>query len=94
MRIFGEATARHPGTLPGVPPADNQHELLRKQGEIAFIDDRILAVFHKLRRIGNLAAHEYHNDLDEAAMRLHLGFRLSIWYYHLVTKTTLFRCRH
>jgi type I restriction enzyme R subunit len=86
MRIFGEATARHLGTLLGVPPAENQHDLLRELGKIAFVDDSILAVFHKLRRIGNLAVHEYHNDLDDAAMCLRLGFRLSIWYYRLVTK--------
>ncbi|MBJ4985966.1 type I restriction-modification system endonuclease, partial [Salmonella enterica subsp. enterica serovar Derby] len=46
----------------------------------------ILSVFHKLRRIGNLAVHEFHNDLDDAQMCLRLGFRLSVWYYRLVTK--------
>lgn len=86
MRMFGEATARHLGLLLDIPPCDNQHDLLRELGKIAFVDDSILSVFHKLRRIGNRAVHEYHNDLDDAQMCLRLGFRLGVWYYRLVTK--------
>lgn len=67
-------------------PCENQHDLLRELGKIAFVDDNILSVFHKLRRIGNQAVHEYHNDLDDAQMCLRLGFRLAVWYYRLVTK--------
>lgn len=86
MRMFGEATAKHLGLLLGIPACDNQHDLLRELGKIAFVDDTILSVFHKLRRIGNQAVHEYHNDLDDAQMCLRLGFRLGVWYYRLVTK--------
>lgn len=86
LRMFGEATAKHLGVLLAIGPCENQHDLLRELGKISFVDDNILAVFHKLRRIGNLAVHEYHNDLDDAQMCLRLGFRLSIWYYRLVTK--------
>ncbi|EBL6577997.1 type I restriction-modification system endonuclease, partial [Salmonella enterica subsp. enterica serovar Saintpaul] len=86
MRMFGEATAKHLGQLLDIPACENQHDLLRELGKIAFIDDSILSVFHKLRRIGNLAVHEFHNDLDDAQMCLRLGFRLSVWYYRLVTK--------
>ncbi|MDB9566106.1 type I restriction-modification system endonuclease [Providencia rettgeri] len=86
MRMFGEATAKHLGMLLDIPPCDNQHDLLRELGKIPFVDDSILSIFHKLRRIGNQAVHEYHNDLDDAQMCLRLGFRLSVWYYRLVTK--------
>lgn len=86
MRIFGEASARHLGTLLGLPQTENQSDLLRELGKIPFVDDGILAVFHKLRRIGNLAVHEYHNDLNDAEMCLRLGFRLAVWYYRLVTQ--------
>ncbi|UUE08794.1 type I restriction-modification system endonuclease [Dickeya zeae] len=86
MRIFGEATAKHLGLLLDIPPCENQHDLLRELGKIAFVDDNILSIFHKLRRIGNQAVHEYHNDLDDAQMCLRLGFRLALWYYRLVTK--------
>ena len=80
MRMFGEATAKHLGLLLNIPPCENQHDLLRELGKIAFVDDNILSVFHKLRRIGNQAVHEYHNDLDDAQMCLRLGFRLAVWY--------------
>ncbi|AOP85273.1 hypothetical protein BFV64_02395 [Enterobacter kobei] len=73
MRMFGEATAKHLGLLLDIPPCENQHELLRELGKIAFVDDSILSVFHKLRRIGNQAVHEYHNDLDDAQMCLREG---------------------
>lgn len=53
MRMFGEATAKHLGLLLNIPPCENQHDLLRELGKIAFVDDNILSVFHKLRRIGN-----------------------------------------
>ena len=86
MRMFGEATAKHLGLLLNIPPCENQHDLLRELGKIAFVDDNILSVCHKLRRIGNQAVHEYHNDLDDAQMCLRLGFRLDVWYYRLVTK--------
>lgn len=86
MRIFGEATARHLGTLLGLESTDNQHNLLRELGKIPFVDANILDVFHQLRRVGNQAVHEYHNDLNDAAMCLRLGFRLGVWFYRLVTK--------
>ena len=86
MRMFGEATAKHLGLLLDIPLCENQHDLLRELGKISFVDDNILSVFHKLRRIGNQAVHEYHNDLDDAQMCLRLGFRLAVWYYRLVTK--------
>ncbi|HDT6050237.1 TPA: hypothetical protein ACTY1G_000379, partial [Klebsiella michiganensis] len=41
MRMFGEATAKHLGQLLGIPPSDNQHDLLRELGKIAFVDDGI-----------------------------------------------------
>ncbi|MUK28875.1 type I restriction-modification system endonuclease [Aliivibrio fischeri] len=86
VRIFGEATAKHLAKLLDIEAPDNQHELLRELGKIPFVDDSILTVFHKLRKIGNKAVHEYHNDLQDAEMCLRLAFRLAIWYYRLVTK--------
>ncbi len=66
MRMFGEATAKHLGVLLNIPPCENQNDLLRELGKISFVDGSILSVFHKLRRTGNLAVHEYHNDLNDA----------------------------
>lgn len=86
MRIFGEATAKHLGKLLGLPSTESQLDLLRELGKINFVDDGIMGVFHTLRRTGNKAVHDYHNDLDDAAMSLRLGFRLGVWYYRLISK--------
>lgn len=86
LRMFGEATAKHLAKLLDMEIPENQHDLLCELGKIPFVDDAILQVFHKLRRIGNQAVHEYHNDLQDAEMCLRLAFRLAVWYYRLVTK--------
>ncbi len=86
MRIFGEATAKHLGKLLDLPSTESQLDLLRELGKINFVDDGIMGVFHTLRRTGNKAVHDYHNDLDDAAMSLRLGFRLGVWYYRLISK--------
>jgi type I restriction enzyme R subunit len=86
LRMFGEATAKHLAKLLDMEVPENQHDLLRELAKIPFVDDGILQVFHKLRKIGNQAVHEYHNDLQDAEMCLRLAFRLAVWYYRLVTK--------
>lgn len=43
MRMFGEATAKHLAQLLDIPACENQHDLLRELGKIAFIDDSILS---------------------------------------------------
>ncbi|CAM4203131.1 type I restriction-modification system endonuclease [Vibrio neonatus] len=86
LRQFGEATAKHLAKLLDIDTPENQHDLLRELGKIPFVDDGILNVFHKLRKIGNQAVHEYHDDLQDAEMCLRLAFRLAVWYYRLVTK--------
>mgnify|MGYP000129658434 CR=1 FL=1 len=86
LRMFGEATAKHLAKLLDIQLPENQHDLLRELGKIQWVDDAILGVFHKLRQLGNKAVHEYHNDLNDAEMCLRYAFRLSVWYYRLVTK--------
>lgn len=86
LRIFGESTAKHLAKLLDIEIPENQNDLLRELGKIPFVDDSILSVFHKLRKTGNKAVHEYHNDLQDAEMCLRLAFRVAVWYYRLVTK--------
>ncbi|CAH1520862.1 type I restriction enzyme EcoKI endonuclease component [Vibrio owensii] len=86
VRVFGESTAKHLAKILDIEAPDNQHDLLRELAKVPFVDDNILKVFHQLRQIGNQAVHEYHNDLEDAAMCLRLAFRIAVWYYRLVTK--------
>ena len=84
LRMFGEASAKHIAKLLDIPIPDTQLELTRELAKIAWVDDSIINVFHSLRKVGNQAVHDYHNDLDDAEMALRLAYRLSIWYYRLV----------
>lgn len=85
MRMFGEATAKHLGLLLNIPLCENQHDLCANSVK----SPSLMTTFsvHKLRRIGNQAVHEYHNDPDDAQMCLRLRLRAGcLVYYRLVTK--------
>ncbi len=86
LRMFGEAAAKHIAKLLDIQIPDTQLELTRELAKISWVDDSIINVFHMLRKVGNQAVHNYHNDLDDAEMALRLAFRLSIWYYRLIKK--------
>lgn len=86
LRIFGEYVANHLGKLLNIEPQETQFKLLDEIQRKTNIDDTILEVFHKLRRIGNDAVHKYHDDLNDAEMCLRLAFRLAVWYYRLISK--------
>ncbi|TWX73804.1 type I restriction-modification system endonuclease [Colwellia sp. C1TZA3] len=86
LRMFGEASAKHIAKLLDIELPPTQIELVRELAKISWVDDSIINVFHMLRKVGNQAVHDYHNDLDDAEMALRLAFRLSIWYYRLVNK--------
>lgn len=84
LRMFAESTSKHLAKLLDIELPDNQNDLLRELGKVSFVDDSILSVLHKLRRIGNQAVHDYHNDLQDAEMCLRLAYRLALWYYRLL----------
>jgi type I restriction enzyme R subunit len=86
LRMFGEASAKHIAKLLDIELPPTQIELVRELAKISWVDDSIINIFHMLRKVGNQAVHDYHNDLDDAEMALRLAFRLSIWYYRLVKK--------
>ncbi|WP_318454126.1 type I restriction-modification system endonuclease [Photobacterium leiognathi] len=86
LRIFGETTAKHLAHILLLERKDNQHELLCELAKVPFVDDNIMRFFHDLRKIGNQAVHEYHNDLSDAAMCLQIAFKVAVWYYRFITK--------
>ncbi|MGF1692369.1 type I restriction-modification system endonuclease [Photobacterium kagoshimensis] len=86
LRQYAEATSKHLVKILDIQYSGGQVELLRELAKVSFVDDNIMRVFNRLRKIGNKAAHEYHNDFDDAEMCLRLAFQLSIWYYRFVTK--------
>lgn len=84
LRMFGEASAKNIASLLDIEIKPTQLELVKELAKIKWVDTSIINVFHSLRKVGNQAVHDYHNDLDDAEMTLRLAFRLSIWYYRLV----------
>ena len=90
LRMFGEASAKHIAKLLCIEIPDKQNELLRELARIPWVDDSIISVFHKLRKLGNIAVHDYHDDLGDAENCLRLSFRLAIWYYRLVKRDAEF----
>jgi type I restriction enzyme R subunit len=86
LRMFGESAAKHLGKLLCIESQDTQLDLLRELAKVSWVDDSIIKIFHELRVIGNKAVHKYHEDLNDAEMCLRLTFRLSVWYYRLLTK--------
>ena len=86
LRMFGEATAKHIGQLLNIERTDTQLELVRELAKNNWVDESIINVFHVLRKVGNKAVHDYYNDLGDAEMSLRLAYRLSVWYYRLVSK--------
>ena len=88
LRIFGESMAKHIGKAlqMDVNSFPNQVDLIRELAKVPGIDDAIINVFHVLRKVGNQAVHEYHNDLNDAEMSLRLAYRLALWYFRLTSK--------
>jgi type I restriction enzyme R subunit len=83
LRLFGEWVGKDIAIHMGVELPDSQHELIRKLSRFNWTNHIIIGLFHKLRKVGNLAVHEYHDDLPDAQMTLQLAFRLAVWYYRL-----------
>ncbi|GAC23278.1 type I restriction enzyme, R subunit [Paraglaciecola mesophila KMM 241] len=84
LRMFGEASAKNIAKLLDIEIPPTQHDLVRELAKVSWVDDAIINVFHSLRKVGNQAVHDYHNDLDDAEMALRLAYRLSVWYYRLI----------
>ena len=90
LRMFGEASAKHIAKLLCIEIPEKQNDLLRDLAKIPWVDDSIISVFHRLRKLGNVAVHDFHDDLGDAENCLRLSFRLAIWYYRLVKQDSDF----
>ncbi len=85
LRIFGEAIAKKLALALKIERTETQLDIIRELAKVPGINEDIIQVFHKLRRVGNKAVHEYHDDLPDAEMTLRLAYKLAGWYYSLKT---------
>ncbi len=86
LRMFGEASAKHLAALLHIKLPESQLELVREFAKVKQVDEYVISTFHSLRTLGNRAVHEYHDDAGDAEMALRLTFKLSAWYYRLLTE--------
>ena len=86
LRIFAETIAKKLAKALKIERTETQLDIIRELARVPGISDEIVQVFHTLRKVGNKAVHEYHDDLPDAAMSLRLAHKLGGWYYKLVTQ--------
>ena len=83
LRQFGEELAQQLAARSGLleSPEETQMELLRrlKYERVAPYD--VLDLFHKLRKVGNRATHQYAGDHSEALANLKMARQLAIWFH-------------
>lgn len=91
LRIFGEAIAKKLALALKIERTETQLDIIRELARVPGISSEIIQVFHKLRKIGNKAVHEYHDDLPDAEMTLRVAYKLAGWYYSLKTQQLDFK---
>jgi len=82
LRLFGETIAKYILASENMqePEDQNQNTRLRLLKQEGVLDDEVLSIFHALRKIGNLAAHEGYESKEEAATLLSLAYKLGVWF--------------
>ena len=84
LRQLAEALAKDIASRFNIPPYSytNQNELIYQIDRKINLDSRIKDIFHKLRKDGNKAVHEFtFGDHQQAITALRLAHKLSIWYH-------------
>jgi type I restriction enzyme R subunit len=84
LRQFAEALAKDIASRFNIPSYSysNQNELIYQIDRKINLDPRIKDIFHKLRKDGNKAVHEFtFGDHRQALTALRLAHKLAIWYH-------------
>ncbi len=82
LRQFGEGLAQQAAARTGLytSPDEAQVELLRRLRDGRVIDYEVGALFHSLRKAGNLAVHHSVGGQREALHQLRLAWKLAVWF--------------
>ena len=84
LRQLAEALAKDIASRFNIPSYsyNNQNELLYQIDRKINLDSRVKDIFHKLRKDGNKAVHEFtFGDHKQAIGDLQLAYKLSVWYH-------------
>lgn len=84
LRQFGEATLQYLAERWQIDTADleRQHDLLILLEYRLIVPPDIIDHFHALRKTGNRAVHEWHDDLTDADVNLQHARRIAGWLWH------------
>src|SRR6478735_826702 len=88
VRTFAEFLAKGAVTEFGGYLEERQDQVARLQQLKRFgVDDRVLQLFHTVRRTGNDAVHDSRGSQSHALQLLKLARELAVWFYRTVRRS-------
>lgn len=93
LRQLAERVARRHAALVGLEPgaAESQSDLLRRLKFERAAPDRVLDIFHHVRKLGNQAVHDGKGSHHEALACLKMSVQLSAWHFRVSTSGRAFK---
>lgn len=88
LRMFSEVLAKYLLAYEKIeePVDGSQISRINMLGNSGIIPDRLLPLFHSLRKVGNKATHEVFGTIESAQTHLQFAFRLATWFRQAYSK--------
>ncbi|CAM4450496.1 type I restriction-modification system endonuclease [Vibrio agarivorans] len=83
LRLFGEMCAQTIALSMKITLPEQQVDLINALRDSKLINNDLISAFHRIRTLGNKAAHKNHNDLNDAKLALALAHHIAFWFYKL-----------
>lgn len=82
LRMFAETLTKYLSAYEKMEDATEGPQVARINllGSSGVIPDRLLPLFHSLRKVGNKAMHEVYGTIESAQTHLQFAYRLSVWF--------------
>ena len=82
LRMFAETLTKYLSAYEKMEDAAEGPQVARINllGSSGVIPDRLLPLFHSLRKVGNKATHEVFGTIESAQTHLQFAYRLSVWF--------------
>ncbi|WP_220719120.1 type I restriction-modification system endonuclease [Agarivorans litoreus] len=86
LRMFGEMCAQSLATRMNMSIPKQQIDLIDALKFTNKISADLISAFHRIRVLGNKAAHSNYDDANDAKLALMLAHHIAFWYYKLITE--------
>ncbi|MGC9401116.1 type I restriction-modification system endonuclease [Vibrio genomosp. F10 str. 9ZC157] len=83
LRMFGEMCAQSLATRMNLSIPKQQIDLIDALKFTNKINAELISAFHRIRVLGNKAAHDNHDDANDAKLAIRLAHHIAFWYYKL-----------